>query len=135
MGVVKALKALAALPPRLRTPAVTGTLEAGTRYLLRHHVHKRCHDTTQVARPGWLRLGFPLMYQTDVLEILRLLTSLGVRDDRMAEAIDHVLRKADADGRLTLEQTFNDRFRVRVDVKGRPSRWLTLEALRMLKAA
>lgn len=135
MGVVKALKALAALPPGLRTPAVVRTLDAGTDYLLRHHVHKRCHDTARVAKPGWLRLGYPLMYQTDVLEVLRVLTTLGVRDERMAEAIDAVRGKADTEGRLTLEQTFNDRFRVRVDVKGRPSRWLTLEALRMLRAA
>ncbi len=135
MGVVKALKALAVLPAPSRTPAVERRIADGCEYLLRHHVHKRCHDTAQVARPGWLRLGFPLMYQTDALEMLRVLTSLGVHDDRMAEAVDLVVAKADDDGRLTLEQTFNDRFRVRIEVKGKPSRWLTLEALRMLRAA
>lgn len=135
MGAVKALKALAAIPPERRTADVGRTIADGTEYVLRHHVHKRCHDVDQMAKPGWLRLGFPLMYSDDVLEVLRVLTALGVRDDRMAEAIDVVVRKADAEGRLTLEQTFNDRFRVRVEVKGRPSRWLTLEALRMLKAA
>ena len=134
MGAVKALKALAAIPPARRTDDVERTLAEGTEYLLRHHVHKRCHDTAQVAKPGWLRLGFPLMYQTDVLEVLRVLTTLGVRDERMTEAVDVVVGKADADGRLALEQTFNDRFRVRVETKGGPSRWLTLEALRMLRA-
>lgn len=135
MGAVKALKALAAIPAERRTTDVERVLAEGTEYVLRHHVHKRCHDPSQVAKPGWLRLGFPLMYQDDVLEVLRVLTSLGVRDDRMAEAVDLVVHKADDDGRLTLEQTFNDRFCVRVEAKGRPSRWLTLEALRMLKAA
>lgn len=133
MGAVKALKALAAIPPDRRTPDVDRTVADGTEYVLRHHVHKRCHDPSQVARPGWLRLGFPLMYQDDVLEVLRVLTTLGVRDDRMPEAVDVVVGKADDTGRLTLEQTFNDRFRVRIEVKGRPSRWLTLEALRMLR--
>lgn len=135
MGAVKALKALAAIPPARRTPEVVATLDAGVAYVLRHHVHKRCHDTSVVAKPGWLRLGFPLMYQTDVLEVLRILTDLGVHDPRMGEAVAAVVGKADADGRLTLEQTLNDRFLARVEVKGRPSRWLTLEALRMLRTA
>lgn len=135
MGVVKSLKALAAVPEGRRTPAIERTLTDGTGYVLRHHVHKRCHDPSLVAKPGWLRLGFPLMYQDDVLEVLRVLTSLGVRDQRMNEAIDLVVRKADEAGRLTLEQTFNDRFQVRIESKGKPSRWITLEALRMLKAA
>lgn len=135
MGAVKALKALAAIPPARRSPAVQGTLTNGVEYVLRHHVHKRCHDPSAVSRPGWLRLGFPLMYQDDVLEVLRILTSLGVRDPRMDEAIGVVVGKADEAGRLTLEQTVNDRSLVRVEIKGRPSRWLTLEALRMLKAA
>jgi len=134
MGAVKALKALAAVPVERRTPAARATIEAGVEYLLRHHVHKRCHDPSVVAKPGWLRFGHPLMYQTDALEVLGILTSLGVRDDRMAEAVDVVVGKADDEGRLRLENTFNDRMIARVEAKGRPSRWLTLEALRVLRA-
>lgn len=134
MGAVKALKALAAVPEDRRTPAMRGTVDAGVDYLLRHHVHKRCHDPSVVARPGWLRFGYPLMYQTDALEVLGILTSLGVHDERMTEAVDAVVSKADDDGRLRLECTMNDRLVARVEVKGRPSRWLTLEALRVLRA-
>jgi hypothetical protein len=134
MGAVKALKALAAIPAGRRSPEVQRVIDAGVDYLLRHHVHKGGHDPLRVARPGWLRLGFPLMYQTDILEILGILTSLGVRDERMAEARDVVVAKADDAGRLTLETTSNDRFVARIEAKGRPSRWVTLEALRMLKA-
>ena len=134
MGVVKALKALAAVPAERRTPAMRDTIDAGVDYLLRHHVHKGCHDPSKVARPGWLKLGYPLMYQTDTLEMLGVLTSLGVRDERMADAVAVVVDKADDDGRLRLETTVNDRTIARVEVKGRPSRWLTLEALRVLRA-
>lgn len=134
MGAVKALKALVAVPPDRRSAAAQATIDAGVEYLLRHHVHKRCHDPSQVARPGWLRFGYPLMYQTDALEVLGILTSLGVHDERMAEAVDAVVSKADDDGRLRLESTMNDRMIARVEVKGRPSRWLTLEALRVLRA-
>jgi hypothetical protein len=135
MGAVKALKALAAIPPERRSPAVERTLADGAEFLLRHHVHKRSHDLATIAKPGWLRLGFPLMYQTDVLEILGILTSLGHHDERMQEALEVVASKADAHGRWTLESTFNDRFLVPIEVKGEPSRWITLRALQVLAAA
>jgi hypothetical protein len=135
MGAVKALKALAAIPPEGRSRAVERTLARGAEFMLRHHIHKRSHDLAKVSKPGWRRLGFPLMYQTDVLEILGILTRLGYRDERMQEALRLVAGKADAQGRWRLESTFNDRFPVPIEAKDEPSRWVTFEALRVLKAA
>ena len=133
MGAVKALKALAEISPGHRSPAVERTLSDGAEYLLRHHVHRRSHDLTRDSKPGWRRLGFPLMYQTDVLEILGILTRLGYRDERMREALDLVAGKADAQGRWKLESTFNDRFLVPIEAKRAPSRWITLCALQVLE--
>ena len=132
MGAVKALKALAEIPPERRSPEVERTLADGAEYLLRHHVHKRSHDLAKLSKPGWRRFGFPLMYQTDVLEILGILTRLGYRDERLREALDLVASKADAEGRWKLESTFNDRFLVPIEAKGAPSRWITLRALQVL---
>ena len=146
MGAVKALKALAEIPPERRTPAVQGTIAAGAEFLLRHHVHRRSHDLVRDSKPGWRRLGFPLMYQTDVLEILLILTRLGregavtpggapiLGDERLREALDLVASKPDAQGRWKLQKTFNDRFVVPVETKGEPSRWVTLRALEVLRA-
>jgi hypothetical protein len=134
MGAVKALKALAEIPPERRSPEVQRTLAAGTEYLLRHHVHRRSHDLTRDSKPGWRRFGFPLMYQTDVLEILGILTNLGVRDARMDEALALVAGKQDAEGRWKLQDTFNGRFIADIEVKGKPSRWITLRALQVLQA-
>ena len=53
----------------------------------------------------------------------------------MQEALEVVARKADAHGRWTLESTFDDRFLVPIEVKGEPSRWITLRALQVLSAA
>ncbi len=129
MGVVKALKALAEVPPSRRTPAIEATLSQGVEWLLKHHVHKRSHDLAKLSKPGWRRFSFPLMYQTDVLEILLILTRLGVADPRMDEALDLVASKADAEGRWLLQETFNDRFVVPIEAKSEPSRWITLRAL------
>jgi len=135
MGAVKALKALTEIPPARRPPAVQCTIAAGAEYVLRHHVHRRSHDLTKVSKPSWLRFGFPLMWQTDVLEILLILMRLGYRDKRLREALDLVAAKADAQGRWRLQQTFNGRFVVDIETKGEPSRWVTLRALEVLRAA
>ncbi|UCC57814.1 MAG: nitrogen fixation protein NifH [Candidatus Bathyarchaeum sp.] len=133
MGVVKALKALAAIPADKRPEDVKAKIETGAEYLLIHHIHKRSHNLNRVSKPSWLRFGFPLMYQTDALEILGILTKLGYRDERMQEAVDLVISKQDDHGRWSLERTFNGRFQTNIEQKGKPSKWITLNALKVLK--
>ena len=133
MGVVKALKALAEIPVNQRNEEVKNTIEEGVEYLLKHHIYKRSHDLSRVSKPGWLRFGFPLMYQTDILEILGILTRLGYHDERMQEAIDLLISKQDNQGRWKLESTFNGRFQTNIEQKGKPSKWITLNALKALK--
>jgi hypothetical protein len=133
MGVVKAIKALAEIPAEQRSEGVVDAIERGVEYLLKHHIYKRSHNLSKVSKPGWLRLGFPLMYQTDVLEILGILTSLGFKDERMQEAVDLVLSKQDDKGVWKLENTFNGRFQTSIEQKGDSSKWVTLNALKALK--
>src|SRR3990172_837391 len=131
MGVVKALRALAEIPVGKRSKAVRSTIEQGVEFMLKHHVYKRSHNPGRVSKPGWLHFGFPLMYQTDVLEILEILTKLGYRDNRMEEAIDLVVSKQNRAGRWILENTYNGRFQTNIEQKGRASKWITLNALRV----
>ncbi len=133
MGVVKTLKALAEIPAEQRTKDFRNMIENAAEYLLVHHIHKRSHDLSRVSKPGWLKFGFPLMANTDVLEILGILTGLGYRDSRMQEALELVISKQDEQGRWKLESTYNGRFQVNIEQKGKPSKWITLNALRVLK--
>ena len=133
MGVVKTLKALAEIPVSNRNPDVKKTINQAVEYLLIHHIYKRSHDLSKKSKPGWLRLGFPLMYQTDILEILDILTKLDVKDERMQDAVDIVVSKQDDQGRWILENTFNGRFITNIETKGKPSKWITLNAIRVLK--
>jgi hypothetical protein len=133
MGAVKALKALAEIPEKKWSDDVKQMIEQGVEYLLIHHIYKKSHDVSRIAKPGWLQFGFPLMYQTDALEILGILTRLGYKDERMQEAIDVVISKQDDQGRWMLEKSFNGRFQVSIEQKGKPSKWITLFALRTLK--
>jgi hypothetical protein len=133
MGVVKSLKALAEIPIEKRSKDVSTTIKVAIEYLLKHHVHKKSHNLNKVSKPSWLRFGFPLMYQTDVLEILGILTKLNCRDIRMQEAMDLVVSKQDKEGRWKLESTFNGRFQTNIEQKGNQSKWITLRALKVLK--
>ncbi len=133
MGIVKTLKALAEIPDSEKSDGVKNTIKEGVEYILKHHIYKRSHNLSQIAKPKWLQFGFPLMWNTDVLEILRILTKLGYKDKRMKEAIDLVISKQDEQGRWILENTYNGRFLVNIERKGKQSKWITLNALRVLK--
>lgn len=133
MGVVKSLKALSAIPVAERNKAVKTTIRNGSEYVLKHHIHKKSHNLGQTSKPGWLKLQFPLMYQTDVLEIAGILLELGIRDHRMDEAMEAIVSKQDANGKWNLETTFNGRYQVNIESKGKPSKWITLRALKAIK--
>jgi hypothetical protein len=133
MGAVKTLKALAEIPQNKRTTTIKKTIEKGAEYFLIHHVFKSSHNLERVPKPGWLKLGFPLMYQTDILEILGILTKLRYHDQRMQEAVDILVSKQDADGRWTLENTYNGRYHINIETKEKPSKWITVKALQVLK--
>jgi hypothetical protein len=133
MGAVKALKALAEIPAGKRSREVNETIKNGVEYMLVHHIHKRSHNLTRVSKPGWLKFGFPLMYQSDALEILGILTRLDYKDERMNEAVNLIAAKQDRQGRWKLENTYNDRFHVSIERRGRESKWITFKALETLK--
>lgn len=133
MGAAKALKAMAEIPQDARSDEIRKTIANGIDYFLAHHVFKRSHDLSTVSKPGWRRFQFPLMYQTDVLELTGILLELGCRDQRLEEAVELILAKQDAQGRWKLQSTFNGKFQVDVETKGKPSKWITLNALRVLK--
>ncbi len=134
MGIVKALKGLSAIPRERRTSEINDTISKAVEFLLIHHIYKRSHDLSKTSKPGWLKFGFPLMYQTDVLEILDILSELGIRDERMNEALDLVLSKQDGLGRWGIENTYNsDRLLIPTGQKGEQGKWLTLRAIRVLK--
>jgi hypothetical protein len=133
MGLVKILKAVSEIPEQNRTPALRQISAVGAEHLLKHRLYKKSHDLNSIAKLDWVKFGFPLMWNIDALEMLGVLTRLGYHDERMRDAIDLVISKQDAQGRWNLETTFNGRFQVNIERKGKPSKWVTLYALNVLK--
>jgi hypothetical protein len=84
---------------------------------------------------SWARFAFPTWWRYDVLRGLEYLRSTGVTpEERMAEAIKLVASKRDGDGRWLLEIRYPGVLPTdSVESEGRPSRWNTLRALRVLR--
>lgn len=130
-GDVKILKALNALPPQRRTREVKKRWEELAEKIVSTALPRE--GGLSPARSEWHRLSFPLMWNTDLLEMLDVLGSGGKCDERMRPALDAVLTKQDGEGRWNLEGGWNGRMLLRFDRVGKPSRWVTLKALAMLK--
>ena len=84
-------------------------------------------------KAGWTRFGFPLFYQSDLLEVMDTLTKLQIKDVRMKEAIDIILDTQQKDGKWLLKDTFNGKMWVDIEKKNKPSKWITLRALYVLE--
>jgi hypothetical protein len=118
---------------------VAGARLRGQEYLLERRLFRRksTGEVIQRDRKGnavWTRFAFPTWWHYDVLRGLEYLRRAGVRpDERVAEAIDLVASKRDDDGRWPLETQYPGKMPVETDEgEGRPSRWNTLRALRVL---
>jgi hypothetical protein len=115
------------------TPAVTAARERAHEYLLDRHLLRRLSDG-KVPNESWRQFSYPTRWYYDVLRALDYLRSAGVApDERMAEAIELVEGKRGADGRWLLENTHPGAVHFELeDGDGRPSRWNTLRAMRVL---
>jgi hypothetical protein len=135
MGATKVLKALSIIPEERRSPEIRRVILREVGSLMDNNIYQylRNPDGGRKDKAGWKRFGFPLFYQTDVLEILDTLTRLGVRDPRMKPSIDLVLDAQQRDGAWLLKDTFNGKMIVDIEEKHRPSKWITLRAMRVLK--
>jgi hypothetical protein len=121
------------------TPEVTAARVRGQGYLLARRLFRRLSTGEAIQRDrksdsDWARFAFPTWWHYDMLRGLEYLRSAGATpDERMAEAIDLVASKCDDDGRWALETIHPGAMPLELDEdEGRPSRWITLRALRVL---
>jgi hypothetical protein len=106
----------------------------GEEYLLERKLFRR-KSTGVVVNPAWLQLSFPTRWHYDVLRALEYFRSAGdVPDPRLDEAIAVLRSKQQPDGTWLLEHTHPGKVHFALEEgDGRPSRWNTLRALRVLR--
>jgi hypothetical protein len=103
-------------------------------YLLERRMLRKL-STGEIIDPAWTRFSYPTYWHYDVLRGLDYLRAAGAEpDERIAEAIELVESRRDADGRWPLENPHPGRMHFAMDEgEGRPSRWNTLRAMRVLR--
>jgi hypothetical protein len=120
-------------------PEVTVARVRGEEYLLERRLCRRLSTGEAIQRDrkggtSWTRFAFPTWWHYDVLRGLEYMRRAGVApDERLGEAIDLVVSKRDDQGWWPLDTRYSGRMPVEMDAgEGRPSRWNTLRALRVL---
>jgi hypothetical protein len=115
------------------TAAVKDARVRAQEYLLERRMFRRL-SSGEVINRNWTRFSFPTTWHYDVLRGLDYLRSAGVEpDERVAEAVGLVAKRRHQNGRWPLHAPHRDP--VHLDMEGgagKPSRWNTLRALRVL---
>ena len=126
-GITKALAAFAELPAADRTPDRMRAVQSLAGAVLDHEFAFDGRDAQ------WLRFGFPLNYQSDLVELCDVLARLGYGIyPRLRQLLNILLTNQTTDGRWVKQHGTHA---LQVEQPGEPSKWITMRALRALKHA
>ncbi|MFZ6012551.1 MAG: hypothetical protein ACOYXT_19565 [Bacteroidota bacterium] len=102
-------------------------------FLLLHNLYQS-HRTGKTIDSRFLRLSFPGRWRYDVLRCLDYFRSSKIPfDDRMQQALDILVSKQDKSGTWPLQEKHKGAVHFDMEKTGKPSRWNTLRASRVLK--
>ena len=94
----------------------------------------RSHRTGEVIKPILLRFSYPPRWHYDILRALDYFRDCQAqRDARLSEAVEIVRRRKRPDGRWILQNRYPGKTFFEMEEAGKPSRWNTLRALRVLQ--
>jgi hypothetical protein len=115
------------------SPVSAAARQRGEEYLLERGLLRR-KSTGELIDRDWLEFSYPTRWFYDVLRGLDYFRAAGNRpDERVSEAVEVLRSKRQPDGTWLLENTHPGRIHFAMeDGDGRPSRWNTLRALRVL---
>lgn len=130
---ISVLEGLREYQKRHPSESVAQSQERGAEFLLVHRLF-RSHRTGAVVDPRMTRFSFPPRWRYDIMRALDYFQACRLaRDPRMDEAIAIIKKKCSADGAWVLQSKHPGRTFFEMEKVGKPSRWNTLRALRILK--
>jgi hypothetical protein len=137
-GATKALLGLARVPADRRSPIVAEAIEAAVTFLMSVDPASAAYPAGWggVVSRAWFKPGFPSGYVADVIQVLEALAEVGrAGDPRLAAALAWVRDRQDGDGRWRNEYPYAGKLWADIDQRGAVSKWVTLRACRVLRAA
>jgi len=136
-GAVKVMLAFSKLPKAKRTPLIDDAIIMGVDFLFSADPADADYPSGYNVKPSgnWWKFGFPVFYVTDLLQNVEALVDLDYGSDpRLARALTIIHEKQDAHGRWLLEYDYKGKTWVDFGAKKQPNKWVTLRALKVLKA-
>ena len=130
--------ALGKWPKERSTPIIDRAIQHGTDYFFSIDPAEATYPSGYSNKPSqnWWKFGFPVFYVTDLLQTTEALVALGHGEDpRLRRAITMIREKQDQDGRWVLDYEYTGKTWADFGAKKQPNKWVTLRALRVLKAA
>jgi hypothetical protein len=138
-GGVKVMLAFSRLPWKRRTSIINRAIRHGVRFLFSVDPATAAYPTRLGDKPSrnWWKFGFPVFYVSDLLQIAEALVALGYSHDaRLTHTLETIRAKQDGRGRWPFEFDYlNGKMWQHFGRKGQANKWVTLRALRVLKAA
>jgi hypothetical protein len=135
----KVMQAFSRLPAERRTPLIERAIAAGVKFFFSADPATALFPGEMAPEPDerWWKFHFPVIGM-DILQVAEALTTLGYGSDpRLANTLDLIREKQDENGRWLLEDNYGYRhpWWVKYGSRGKPNKWVTLRALRVLKEA
>lgn len=107
--------------------------EESHEFILIHRLF-RSHKTGNIINPNFLKLYYPSRWYYDILKAMDYFQFAKVKyDSRMGEAIEIIEKKRTKDGLWKLAANHPGQTHFEMEQPGKPSRWNTLRALRILQ--
>ena len=133
------MMAFSRLPVERRTGLIKRAIEAGLDFFFSVDPATADYPSSKSGVPDirWWQFKYPDFYATDILKVAEALIALGYGGDpRLANTLNLIRGKQDENGRWPLEYVDNNRkMWVKYGSAGKPNKWVTLRALRVLKRA
>jgi hypothetical protein len=136
-GGVKVMLAFSKLPEKQQTPLIKKAIKQGVDFFFGVDPATAKYPTRTGDKPSrnWWKFGFPIFYITDLLQLAEALIRLGYGNDpRLSGTLNIIREKQDSEGRWPLEYDYTGKTWMDFGEKKQPNKWVTLRALRVLKA-
>ena len=136
-GGIKVMLALSKVPVKQRTPLIKKAIKQGVDFFFnidRATAEYPARNNNKPSR-NWWKFGFPVFYITDLLQLAEAMVSLGYgKDKRLTNTLDFIREKQNEQGQWLMEFDYTGKTWADFGEKKRPNKWVTLRALKVLKA-
>jgi hypothetical protein len=117
-----------------RLKDVQKVLRESEEFILLHRFYKSDHSG-EIIKKSFLQFTHPSGWYYNILRALEYFAdNQRAYDPRMKDALEYLISKQSSDGRWRLNAYPAGQYHVKMERAGQPSRWITLKALKVLRA-